>query len=733
MRSSSVEARVEALLAKMTLAEKIGQLWQGHQATSANLEKIRRGEVGSLLNVKAEDMLTCQRAAIEESRLGIPLIIGRDVIHGFHTVAPIPLGQAASFNPSTVRQGARMAAREAAAAGIHWTFTPMVDIARDPRWGRIAESLGEDPYLASILGAAMVRGFQGTDDATPRREGVPPGWENLSEPDSIAACVKHYVGYGAAEGGRDYNTTLIPESELRNVYLPPFLACIEAGAATLMSAFNDLNGIPTSGNVRTLRTILKEEWGFEGFVVSDWASIEEMIAHGYCEDHREAAFKAMRAGVDMEMYSPCYPDHLAALIESGEVPLGWLDDATRRILRVKFHLGLFDRDPATAINPQVSLSEDHRRIAYQSAVESCVLLKNDGLLPLGDRETIALIGPLADAPADQLGCWVPDGRAEDTTTVRTALEKRLGKAKVRFAPGLDYSNQTGQDGFSAALAAAREADKLLVVVGESAWLSGEAHSRAYLELPGSQQALIEALAGLGKPLAVVVMAGRPLVMNRWAAQVNAILWAWHPGTEGGAAIVDLIYGDQSPSGRLPVSFPETVGQVPIYYNKRNTGRPPREGQSGLPIGTPLDPCDFTSRYLDADFHPAYTFGYGLTYTTFVFSPVILSSDEMKPGSTLEARVTITNSGKRAGIAVPQLYLRDRSASLTRPVGELKGFQRIEIAPGESGDVVFEINEDHLRFYNEENQAVVEPGEFHLWIGADARCLLDSPVVFQLKF
>nr|HPL29974.1 beta-glucosidase BglX [Anaerolineae bacterium] len=663
-----------------------------------------RGMVGSFLNVLGDEAQRYQRIAVEESRLGIPLLFGRDVIHGFRTIFPIPLGQAASFDPGLVREAARIAAREAAAAGVHWTFAPMVDIARDPRWGRIAEGCGEDPYLAACLGAAMVQGFQGSD---------------LRDPERIAACAKHYVGYGAAEGGRDYNTTYIPEGLLRDVYLPPFEACVRAGAATLMSAFNNLNGVPATGNAFTLRKVLKGEWAFDGLVVSDWNSVIEMIAHGCAADEREAALCAVAAGVDMEMTSAAFAGHLESLLAEGRLPLELIDEAVRRILRIKLRLGLFD-DPYRR-NTAVPLAPEHLEAARQAARESCVLLKNDGLLPLASTVgRVAVVGPLANDGGEQLGCWAFDGRAEDSVTPLAALSAALGEERVRYAPGLDDCRSCGERLIPAAVAAAREADVVLAFLGEDAGLSGEAHSRAFLDLPGTQQQLLDALAATGRPVAVVVMAGRPLTLEPVAEKANAVLLAWHPGTMGGPAIADLLLGVASPSGRLPATMPRTVGQVPLYYNRMNTGRPPRGDAPCVTTGTPLDPVRHYATYLDVDHRPLFPFGYGLTYSTFTYSDLELSTRELKLGEALTVAATVTNTGRARATEVAQLYVRDLVASLARPVRELKGFQRVELAPGEAARVRFALHTDDLSFHNAEMRRVTEPGRFQLWVGPDAR-------------
>ncbi|WP_110513035.1 beta-glucosidase BglX [Herpetosiphon llansteffanensis] len=698
------EQQIEALLAQMTLAEKIGQMRQLHGTGENQKNLVREGNLGSVLNVIDAEAHEIQRLAVEESRLGIPLLIGRDVIHGFRTIFPIPLGQAASFNPDLVREAARVAAREASGAGINWTFAPMIDIARDPRWGRIAESCGEDAYLASLMGVAMVEGFQGDD---------------LTAPEAIAACAKHYVGYGASENGRDYNTAWIPEVLLRDVYLAPFQAAAEAGAATFMSAFNDLNGVPTSGNEFTLRQILKGEWAYAGMVVSDWASITEMIAHGYAADARDAALKGVTAGVDMEMASTSYAEYLAELVESGAISHDLIDDAVRRVLRIKFRLGLFNQPYANAAAAETLVAPDHLALARQIAKESCVLLSNKETLPLKQQTKVAIVGPLADHAADQLGCWVFDGKPEDSQTPLQAIRGLLGNEQVVFAQGLAEARSTDDGLFDEAVAAAQTADVVLAFLGEDAGLSGEAHSRAFIDLPGAQLALVDALVATGKPVVAVVMAGRSLVLGELQDKVQAILYAWHPGTMAGPAIADLLFGLDNPSGRLPISFPRTVGQVPVYYNRKNTGRPPSEDAPSIPTGTPLDPSGFTSSYLDVDHRPLFAFGYGLSYTTFDYRNIRLSSPKIGFDQTLSISATITNTGNYAGAEVVQLYIRDLVGSMTRPIKELKGFQRIALEPGQSQEVTFELRSADLSFHNNAMQKIAEPGEFHVWVAPNS--------------
>jgi beta-glucosidase len=707
----ALEQRVTDLLGRMTIEEKIGQMSQATSLRGPFSEKtneeIRKGRWGSYLNAGTPaDRIEAQRIAIKESRLGIPLIFGRDVIHGYRTIFPIPLGQAASWDPELIRQAARVAGREAADEGIHWTFAPMLDITRDPRWGRIAETLGEDPYLASTLGAAMVRGFQG---------------DSLSAPGSIAACAKHYVGYGAAEGGRDYNTTWIPENLLRNVYLQPFHAAREAGAATFMSAFNDLNGIPTSGNAFTLRQVLRVEWKFDGIVVSDWDSITEMIAHGFAADAKDAALKGVRAGVDMEMSSNTYYNNIKSLVEAGQLDPKLVDQAVRNILRVKFRLGLFDRPVTAPVGSTPGWPPDALETAKNLAAKSIVLLKNEKyVLPLSKTlGRIAIIGPLADSPVDQMGTWVLDGRREDVRTPRTAFGQMLGENRIAWAPGLKSSRDMSRDGFAAALEAARSADAVLLFLGEEQILSGEAHSRAFLQLPGAQEQLVEEIAKASKPTIAIILAGRPLMFQSVAEKVNAILYAWHPGTMGGPAIADVIFGDVVPSGKLAVTFPRTVGQIPIYYAHTNTGRPPSANELGIPMGTPVNPKGYTSKYLDVDFTPEYSFGFGLSYARFEYSGLRVSAPQVHMGEKLTVSADVANLGHCAADEIVQLYVRDLVGSVTRPIRELRGFRSIRLKPGQKETVEFTLTTGDLAFYNDRNQLVTEPGAFHVWIAPDS--------------
>ena len=713
--NADLEVRVRALVSEMTLEEKIGQMSQRHldRITPEIEAQVAAGKVGSFLNAGTwQDKNTLQEIARKRSRLGIPLVFGRDVIHGYRTMLPIPLALASSFDPELVEKGAAMAAAEASADGQHWTFAPMIDIARDPRWGRIAETCGEDPYLTSVLGAAMVRGFQGT---------------KLGESGRIAACAKHYVGYGAAEAGRDYNSAQMSERELRDVYLPPFYAAARAGAATFMSAFHDLSGVPTSANAMTLDDVLRKEWAYDGFVVSDWGSVTELVNHRVAANDKEAAFLAVSAGVDMEMVSESYEKHLIALVREGKVAEQTIDRRVANILRIKLRLGLFDMPPNDGKRLDLLASDAHKAIARAAAVESAVLLKNDSaLLPLAAGRTVAVVGPLADSPVDQMGMWTVDGKASDVVTPLAALRTMLGPTRVKYAQGLKTSRDSNTSGFAAAVQAARGADVVLAVVGEEMILSGEAHSRAFLDLPGAQSALVEALAGTGKPLVLVVMAGRPLTIPKEADRARAILWAWHNGTMGGPAIADLLFGKANPSGKLPVSFPRTVGQVPIYYAHRNTGRPAPDRALGIPLGTALDPKEFTSRHLDVEVSPAYPFGYGQSYTTFGYANVHLSEREVKRDGMLTVTADITNSGKVEGTEIVQLYVQDKVASIAPPVRLLKGFTRVTLAPGETKAVHFTLEAKDLGFHGLDNAYRVEPGDMAAFVAPSAVGGLEAP-------
>lgn len=722
--AGSEEDRVEALLQQMTLKEKIGQLNQlsvgGFDNNTAGM--MRAGMVGSILNECNPKVLNrYQKVAVEESRLGIPLIISRDVIHGFKTMFPIPLGLAATFDPELVEQGARVAAVEATASGIRWTFSPMLDIARDPRWGRIAEGSGEDTYLDAVMGVAMVKGYQGeTIDNT-----------------SMAACVKHFVAYGAAEGGRDYNSTGITERTLRNVYLPPFEACVKAGAMTLMTSFNDNDGVPSTGNGFLVNDVLRGEWGFDGFVVSDWASIYEMVNHGFAEDNKRAGELAFNAGVDMDMMSYSYISHLEELINEGKVSMETLDNAVRNILRIKVRLGLFENPYVDESKVEsVFYSAESLEAARRSAVESAVLLTNNGVLPLDKSKisTVLVTGPMANAPHDQLGTWTFDGDPAHTVTPLKAIRDLYGKdVKVIYEPGLTFTREFNEDGIAKAVKAARKADVILAFMGEEAIMSGEAHCLTDITLKGDQRKMIEALHATGKPVVLNVMAGRPLVLDFEIENSDAILYSFHPGTMGGPAISQLIFGDETPSGKTPVTFPKNVGQIPIYYNHNMTGRPYNGTETMLydiPLRAGQTSLGNTSYWLDSTFEPEFPFGYGLTYTTFKYSDPSIEKIKYGVNDIVRASVEITNAGDRVAEEVLQLYVRDMVGSVTRPVKELKGFKRVKVAPGETVKVDFELPVQDLAFYGIDMKKKVEPGKFRLWIAGNSAS--GKPVEFEVQ-
>jgi len=709
--------RVRALLGRMTLQEKIGQMAQvnghGGKVTDDLREALQAGRIGSVINeVDLDTVNELQRIAVQESRLGIPLLIGRDVIHGFRTVMPIPLGQAATWNPDLVRKGARVAALEAASVGINWTFAPMIDVTRDPRWGRIAESLGEDPYLHSVLGAAMVQGFQGSD---------------LALPGSIAACAKHFAGYGASEGGRDYSTTNIPEIELRNVHLRPFKAAVDAGVATLMASFSDLNGVPASGNSFLMRQVLRGEWGFEGFVVSDWASIEQLSVHGLTANDRESALAAATAGINMEMATTTYAEHLAGLLADGLIDEAAIDEMVSGILRVKFALGLFENPITDPAHLPGNLPEERLAIAREAALQSIVLLENrNGVLPLHkDRlRSVAVVGPLADDDYEQLGTWVFDGDPSISQTPLQAIRELLGDgSEVTYVRAMETSRSRTTDGFEDAVRAASKSDVVLAFLGEESILSGETHSRADIGLPGNQADLLAALRGAGKPVIAVIQAGRPLTLANILDHVDALLFAWHPGTMGGPAIADVLFGVESPSGKLPSTFPLMVGQVPIYYNHKNTGRPATPENfthmDDLPVRMPQSSWGFASFHLDAGFKPLYEFGYGLSYASFAYSNIEANPAQAMLGESVTVKAVVRNRGSVEAEEVVQLYVRDLVGSVTRPVRELKGFQRVRLKPGQSREVSFELDPDDLAFYGREMKRITEAGEFHAWIGGSS--------------
>ncbi len=702
-----VEARVDKLLSQMTLQEKIGQMNQisvgGDVAQYA--DALRAGQIGSILNeVDPEKINEYQRLAVEESRLGIPLLVSRDVIHGFHTLFPIPLGLAATFDPELVEEGARIAAIEATAQGIRWTFSPMLDIARDPRWGRIAEGSGEDTYLDARMGEAMVRGYQG----------------NLADSTSMAACIKHFVGYGAAEGGRDYNSTYLTERQLRNVYLPPFEVAVKAGALTLMTSFNDNDGVPSTGNTFVVKDVLRGEWGFDGLVVTDWNSMGEMIAHGFGEDRKDVAEKAVKAGVDMDMMTYGFLSHLEELVKEGAVKEKAIDQAVRNILRVKVMLGLFEHPYVdVAAGRAVQYAPEHLAAAQKTAEESAILLKNAGVLPLKAGVRMLVTGPLADAPHDQLGTWSFDGEKEHTVTPLKALQARFA-GQVTYVPGLQFSREK-RERFDDVLAAARHADVVLAFVGEEAILSGEAHSLADLNLKGSQSELLQALRSTGKPVVAVVMAGRPLTIERDLPHCDALLYSFHPGTMGGPALANLLFGDVVPSGKTPVTFLRTAGQAPLYYNHNMTGRPFIGGLllDDIPLEAGQTSLGNTSYYLDYGAYPLFPFGYGLSYTTFAYSDIRLDKAVYGKDDVMGISFTLTNTGTCEGTEIAQVYVRDLVGSVTRPVKELKAFERITLAPGESRTVTLSLPVSELAFYGLDMVKKVEPGDFQLWVAGDS--------------
>ena len=698
LKKPEVEKRVEELLGRMTLEEKIGQMNQTMLLGEGQHEPIRQGAVGSMIYAssawagkdlpapaRAELANQIQREAVDGSRLGIPLLLARDVIHGHRTVFPIPLGQAAAWDPALAEQAAQVAAREATAEGIKWTFTPMLDIARDPRWGRIAEGFGEDPYLGSRLAEAAVRGYQGDD---------------FSAEDRLAACVKHFAGYGAAEGGRDYDRGDFSIATLRDLYLPPFQAAVKAGVATLMSGFHDFAGVPVAASRFLLTDILREEWGFNGLVVSDWNAVLELTQHGVAEDENEAALKALNAGVDIDMVSGVFLRTLAGLASQGLVSPQAIDEAARRILRVKFLAGLFERpyvDPQRA--GRVMLTADHRALARRYAQEVIVLLKNDHkLLPYQPQslKKIAVLGPLANAQAELFGSWTLDGQGKDVTSIAQAIKEGApGTCEVILPSG--YVDQD--------LYRARQADLAVVVVGEHPQRSGEASSISTLTLPPGQRQLVEAVYDLGVPVVLVVVAGRPLAIGHEAALAKSVLYAWQPGVEGGPALADLLFGQVSPSGKLPVSFPRRTGQIPVYYNRRSSGRPAGTGQN-------------TVGYIDLPIAPLYPFGFGLSYTQFDYRQLTVQPGSWKAGGG-EISAEVTNTGETAGTEIVQLYVRDRVGSVTRPLRELKGFERVSLQPGETRSVHFRLSPDDLSFTRFDGSWGWEAGKFDVWVGPDS--------------
>jgi len=710
-QQKTVDQRVDSVMRLMTLDEKIGQMNQYNDDRIATgpitvdnekAKQIRNGQVGSLLNCVSTERTRKWQEIAMQSRLKIPLLFGQDVVHGYKTTFPIPLAEACSWDLDAITLSARIAATEASASGIHWTFAPMVDIARDPRWGRVMEGAGEDPYLGSMIAAARVKGFQG---------------DNLGDVNSIMACAKHFAAYGAAIGGRDYNSVDMSDRLLWEVYLPPFKAAVDAGVATFMNSFNDLNGVPATGNKYLQRDILKGKWAFTGFVVSDWGSIGEMINHGNVKNEYEATLSAITAGCDMDMESRSYKNNLAQLVKDKKVPIDLIDDAVRRILQKKFELGLFD-DPFRYCNPEREQKElnnpEHTKAAREIAARSIVLLKNENqLLPLSkSTKTIAFIGPLVKALKQNKGFWdveVPGYDSNFIVSQWQGLVNKVGlKTKLLYAKGCNIEGND-RSGFAEAIKIAKKADVVILSIGERRDMSGEAKSRSNIDIPGVQEDLLKALLATGKPVVVLINAGRPLVFNYTADNATAILYTWWLGSEAGDAIADVIFGDYNPSAKLPITFPLSVGQIPIYYSHFNTGRP----------ATSDNNRNYNSSYNDLSIFPKFAFGYGLSYTTFEYSNLKLSKNKMTPDEKIEVSLTVSNTGKYDGEEIVQLYLRDKVGSIARPVKELKDFKKIALKAGESKPITFTIDKEKLSFYNQQLQWVAEPGDFDLMIGASS--------------
>ena len=733
LSDASSEKKIEALLQKMTLAEKVGQLVQysAGQPTGPGTgrtdydDMLRKGEVGALFNITtAREVNAYQRVAVEQSRLHIPLLFGLDVIHGFRTEFPIPLGLASTWDPDLVERTARVAAREASASGIRWTFSPMVDITRDARWGRMAEGSGEDPFLGADVASAYVRGYQGA---------------RLDAADSIAACPKHFVGYGAAEGGRDYNSVELSEHTLRQFYLPPFRAAVDAGAASIMSGFNSLNGVPASANPFTLKQILRKEWGFQGIVDSDFTSVGELVAHGIANDGAAAARKAILAGVDMDMVSSLYHENLAQLVRTGEVPETAVDEAVRRVLRVKFALGLFEHPYADETREAVAMFQpESLTLARTAAERSFVLLKNAGLsgraavLPLSsETKSIALIGPLTDDAPDMQGAWAGQGRLQDVVTLREALTQRIGSSHVRYAKGSEIIGGTDEQ-LAEAVKTAEQSEVVILALGENApEMTGEAASRAHLGLPGRQQELLEKIVGTGKPVVLLVFSGRPLTLP-WAFEhVPAVVAAWFPGVQAGPALVRTIFGEANPSGKLVVSWPRSVGQEPLYYNALSTGRP--AGAIDLTHPAKIGDEKYVSRYIDEQNSPQFPFGYGLSYTSYRYGQLEINQTQLSAktlneelhagGRSTNAAVSvsaeITNTGTRAGEETVQLYVRLQGTSVAQPVRALSGFQRIVLSPGQTKKVTFTLGPQAFALWNDQNNFTIEPARVTLWVSPDS--------------
>lgn len=713
----AIERRVDSVLKLMTLEEKIGQLTlftsdfdiTGPSIRENYKEDIKAGKAGAIFNAYGVDYVReLQRIAVEETRLGIPLIFGYDVIHGHRTIFPISLGESASWDTALVRQAARIAAIEATAEGLNWTFAPMVDVARDPRWGRISEGAGEDVFLGECMAVARVKGFQGN---------------RLNDPRTLVACAKHYAAYGGAQAGRDYHTVDISERTLRDVYLPPFKAAVDAGVGTFMTSFNEIGGVPSTGNYHLLTEILRNEWGFNGFVVTDYTSINEMVAHGFARDEKHAGELAINAGVDMDMQGAVYYNYLKKSVEEGKVNMATVDEAVRRVLRIKFKLGLFDNPYLYCDKEREQMeimTQEHLEFARDVARRSIVLLKNDHeVLPLSkDIKKLAVIGPLADNRRELIGSWSAAGDWKKAITLLEGIRSAVSPStQILYARGCNINDDTTSF-IAEAVSKARQADVVILVVGEAHWMSGEAASRSVLDLPGVQQQLADAVIATGKPVVTVLLSGRPLTITRLAERTTALLAAWFPGAMAGPAVADVLFGNYNPSAKLPVTFPRNVGQIPIYYSMKNTGRP-------------MDPNNkYTSKYLDVPNTPLFPFGYGLSYTTFEYSGLQLSSTKITDKDTLQISVRVKNTGRYAGEETVQLYVRDLVGSVTRPVKELKGFRKIFLQPGESQQVTFKLTARDLAFWNIDMKYTWEPGEFKVFVGGDSEKCIEGGFVLE---
>ncbi len=712
-KKSAEDRFIDDLLSRMTLEEKIGQMNQLDPSYESEVKEalIREGRVGSIFNiVDAKEVNRLQRMAVEETRLGVPLVVARDVIHGYHTIYPIPLGQGATWNPELIEQAAQLTAREAISDGIRWAFSPMVDVAHDPRWGRVAEGYGEDPLLTSTMGAATVRGYQSQ---------------------GMAACVKHFAGYSVSEGGRDYNTTWIPEVQLRDIYLPPFKAALDAGAMSVMCSFNNMNGFPSSANPHLNIDILRHEWQSDALLVSDWGSGSDLVPHGMCADKKDAALRCINARMEMDMEGNIYTDYLAELIAEGKVKESQIDECVRSVLRLKYRLGLFD-NPYVPEDEPTFYSDEALAAAQQTAEESAILLKNDGILPLNIQHptlNILITGPLADQKKEQLGTWVFDGQPEHSVTPLEAFRS----LNISYEPGLTYSRDKNKAGIAKAVAAAKKADVILFFAGEEAILSGEARCRADINLPGAQAEMMDALAATGKPVVMIVMAGRPLTIGKQVEQAAAVLYAFHGGTMAGPALFNILTGQAVPSGKTPITFPKMVGQIPLYYNRHNTGRPSYDPPmliDSIPIGCPQFSIGQSSYWLETPTEPLFPFGFGLSYTTFEYGSTRIDTLPFREGQGVgySLSCSITNTGKYDAYEVAQLYTHQKSGYMVRPLKELKGFEKVYIPAGESRTVTFTLTDEQLGYWHESHHDFAskvwfetDSADYEVWIAPDSRC------------